>query len=214
MIRANKRALRKAIGTTLREVSETDIQSQSQAIAAKVLALPAFQSCRAISCYLSMPASEAQTTSLIMSILADQKKQLFVPTIVSEEDRMDFVRLHDEEDFQGLPIGLWGIPQPTAQWKNENRQSISDVCAENLDVILLPGLAFDKSLSRLGHGKGYYDRFLSTYIIAAKRPRPLLVALALQQQLLDAGQVPITDSDWKVDMIITPNDTVTKPNDF
>lgn len=199
---------------TLRDVSETEIQSQSQAIAAKILALPAFQSCRAISCYLSMPVSEAQTTSLIMSILADQKKHLFVPTIVSEEDRMDFMRLHDEEDFKGLPVGLWGIPQPTAQWKDENRQSVSDASTENLEVILLPGLAFDRSLSRLGHGKGYYDRFLSTYITAAKRPRPLLVALALQQQLLDAGQVPITDSDWKVDMIITPNDTVTKPNNL
>lgn len=52
-----------------------------------------------------------------------KEKHLFVPTIVSEEDRMDFVRLHDEEDFKGLPVGLWGIPQPTAQWKDENRQS-------------------------------------------------------------------------------------------
>ncbi|KAL4067043.1 5-formyltetrahydrofolate cyclo-ligase [Scleroderma yunnanense] len=209
-IRANKRTLRKIMRATLRELSEADIQAQSQAIASKVMALPAFQTCRTISCYLSMPSAEAQTASLVMNILADQKKQLFIPTIVSEDDRMDFVRLYDEEDFKGLPVGLWGIPQPTAQWKNENRQSVLESSAGNLDVILLPGLAFDRSLSRLGHGKGYYDKFLSSYITAAKRPRPLLVALALQQQLLDAGQVPITDSDWKVDVVITPNDTITK----
>ncbi|KAL4079497.1 5-formyltetrahydrofolate cyclo-ligase [Scleroderma citrinum] len=209
-IRANKRTLRKTMRATLRELSEADIQAQSQAIASKVMALPAFQTCRTISCYLSMPSAEAQTASLVMNILADQKKQLFIPTIVSEDDRMDFVRLYDEEDFKGLPVGLWGIPQPTAQWKNENRQSVLESSAGNLDVILLPGLAFDRSLSRLGHGKGYYDKFLSSYITAAKRPRPLLVALALQQQLLDAGQVPITDSDWKVDVVITPNDTITK----
>ncbi|KAI6148597.1 5-formyltetrahydrofolate cyclo-ligase [Pisolithus tinctorius] len=212
MIRANKRALRKAMRTTLGELPAEDIQFQSQAIAAKVMALPAFQNSRTFSCYLSMPTAEVQTTSLILDILANKQKKLFVPTIVSENDYMDFVRLHDEQDFHGLPIGLWGIPQPTAQWNNEKRQSVLDTSAEDLDVVLLPGVAFDRSLSRLGHGKGYYDKFLSSYTAAAKRPRPLLVALALQQQLLDAGSVPITDTDWKVDMIITPSDIVTKEN--
>lgn len=91
----------------------------------------------------------------------------------------------------------------------------------------LAGVAFDSSLSRLGHGKGYYDHFISSYYVgAAKRPRPLLgssllrslnitltelsVALSLQQQLLEAGQVPVTDYDWKLDVIVTPNDTITR----
>lgn len=90
----------------------------------------------------------------------------------------------------------------------------------------LAGVAFDSSLSRLGHGKGYYDRFISSYVAAAKRPRPLLgsslhitfsqyhahtnisVALSLQQQLLEAGQVPVTDRDWKLDMIVTPKEII------
>ncbi|KIK25989.1 hypothetical protein PISMIDRAFT_95793 [Pisolithus microcarpus 441] len=207
VVRANKRALRKVIRTTLGELPAEDIQSQSRAIIAKVMALPAFQSSRTFSCYLSMPTAEVQTASLITDILTDNRKKLFVPIIVSESDHMDFVRLHDEQDYRNLPIGLWGIPQPTTQWNNE----------KHLDVILLPGrwrVAFDRSLSRLGHGKGYYDKFLSSYITAAKRPRPLLgkliVGLALQQQLLDARSVPITETDWKVDMVITPDDIITK----
>ena len=36
---------------------------------------------------------------------------------------MDFVRLYDEEDLQTLPAGLWGIPEPTAEWRSEKRQS-------------------------------------------------------------------------------------------
>lgn len=210
VVRANKRVLRKAIRTTLGELPPEDIQSQSRAIITKVMALPAFQSSRTFSCYLSMPTAEVQTASLITDILADNRKKLYVPIIVSETDHMDFVRLHDEQDYRNLPIGLWGIPQPTTQWNNEKRQSVLDDSTENLDVILLPGVAFDRSLSRLGHGKGYYDKFLSSYITAAKRPRPLLVGLALQQQLLGAGSVPITETDWKVDMVITPDDIITK----
>lgn len=85
----NKRALRKAITTTLRELSQSDIQSQcdsqilcwaidmtnmlreAQAITEKVLSLPAFQECKTVSCYLSMPAAEVQTNSLILNILGD-----------------------------------------------------------------------------------------------------------------------------------------------
>lgn len=90
----------------------------------------------------------------------------------------------------------------------------------------MAGVAFDSSLSRLGHGKGYYDHFISSYVAASRRPRPLLgslllrslnivltqllVALSLQQQLLEAGQVPTTDHDEKVDMIVTPKDIITR----
>ncbi|KAH7886994.1 5-formyltetrahydrofolate cyclo-ligase [Phlebopus sp. FC_14] len=205
----NKRALRKAVTATLNDLSLADVQAQSEAIASKILALPAFQSCKAISCYLSMPTAEVQTTAVIMSILADSGKRLSVPSIAAKDGYMDFVRLHDVNDLQSMPLGLWGIPQPTLEWQNEKRQSILDSSCDNLDVILMPGVAFDRSLSRLGHGKGYYDRFLSSYITEGSRPRPLLVALALRQQFLDAGRVPVTERDWSVDIVVTPDEVIT-----
>ncbi|KAG1823373.1 uncharacterized protein BJ212DRAFT_675465 [Suillus subaureus] len=205
----NKRALRKAIATTLRELSQSDIQSQSQAITEKVLSLPAFQQCKTVSCYLSMPAAEVQTTSLILNILGDLGKSLFVPSIVSNNGYMDFVRVYTEEDYRSFPSGLWGIPEPTPEWSSEKRQSN----CSNLDLILVPGVAFDRSLSRLGHGKGYYDRFITSYSSSTGRSKPLLVALALEQQLLEHGQVPMFDHDWKMDMIITPDKVITAPQD-
>ncbi|KAF9225726.1 nagb/rpia/CoA transferase-like protein [Gyrodon lividus] len=157
-----------------------------------------------------MPTAEAQTMALISNILANDGKKLFVPSLTSNNGHMEFVRLYSEEDFRTLPTGLWGIPEPTVEWENDKRQNVLDSSCEDLDLILLPGVAFDRSLSRLGHGKGYYDRFLSSYVNAIKRPRPLLIALSLQQQLLDAGQVPVTEYDWNMDMIITPKDMITK----
>ncbi|KIJ14714.1 hypothetical protein PAXINDRAFT_169614 [Paxillus involutus ATCC 200175] len=208
MLQSTKKVFRKTMTSTLRDLTQSDLQSQSEAIVAKVLALPAFKACKTISCYLSMPTAEAQTTALILRILADDGKKLFVPSLTSNNGHMDFVRLYNEQDFRTLPAGLWGIPEPTVEWENNKRQSVLDSSCEDLDLILLPGVAFDRSLSRLGHGKGYYDRFLSSYVNSNQRPRPLLVALSLQQQLLDAGQVPVSEYDWKMDMIITPNDII------
>jgi len=158
-----------------------------------------------------MPTAEVQTTSLILDILGDLRKALFVPSITSSDDRMDFVRVYTEEDYRSLPSGLWCIPEPTPEWSGKKRQSVFNADCGNLDLILVPGVAFDRSLSRLGHGKGYYDRFITSYCSSAGLSRPLLVALALKEQLLERGQVPMLDHDWKMDMIITPDEIITTP---
>ncbi|OJA20220.1 hypothetical protein AZE42_02131 [Rhizopogon vesiculosus] len=229
----NKKALRKAMTTALRELPHSDVQSQcdsrmlyalllttdmllseAQAITEKVLSLPAFQECKTVSCYLSMPAAEVQTTSLISNILGNLKKALFVPSITPSDGCMNFVRVYTEEDYRSFPSGLWGIPDPTPEWLGKKRHSafqVFDADCSNLDLILVPGVAFDRSLSRLGHGKGYYDRFITSYRSSAGRSRPLLVALALKEQLLEHGQVPMLDHDWKMDMIITPDEVITAP---
>jgi len=77
---------------------------------------------------------------------------------------------------------------------------------EGLDLILVPGVAFDESMARLGHGKGYYDRFLHEYIASTGRTRPVLVALALREQILEGEQIPmIKDHDWRMDSVIGPD---------
>ncbi|TCD63492.1 5,10-methenyltetrahydrofolate synthetase [Steccherinum ochraceum] len=76
---------------------------------------------------------------------------------------------------------------------------------EPLDLILMPGVAFDHSLSRLGHGKGYYDRFITRYTALHNGRKLLLVALALREQILEAGKVPVGENDWKVDVIVGPD---------
>lgn len=75
-------------------------------------------------------------------------------------------------------------------------------------------------MSRLGHGRGYYDKFIAEYVASGK-PRPLLgmssgvrvawsltmsiVALSLREQVLEASEIPVGDHDWKIDVIITPD---------
>jgi len=116
---------------------------------------------------------------------------------------MDLLKVYDGEDLTTLPVGLWGIKEPNNFWKDRPRLSALDD-DDSLDVILLPGVAFDESHSRLGHGKGYYDRFLTSYMSSGRRA-PLLVALALREQMLPDDEIPIGEHDWKMDFIVTPD---------
>ncbi|KAJ7108711.1 hypothetical protein C8R44DRAFT_295863 [Mycena epipterygia] len=199
-LKAEKKILRKAMSVKLRDLSSAHIQDQSRTLTARVLALPSFIQSNSVSCYLSMPTGEVDTSSLVREILRSGKT-LFVPKIDKEtEGRMELLQIYDEDDLDSLPSGVWGIKEPDRMHNGRPRTSAIDT---GLDMILVPGLAFDRSLSRLGHGKGYYDRFITTYTNEHSRPPPLLVGLALQEQLLDKNTVPTGGHDWKMDYIIT-----------
>lgn len=58
-----------------------------------------------------------------LSVQPSAGKMLFVPTLASKDGQMDFVRLYDEEDLRAFPVGLWGIPEPPAEWRSGSRQS-------------------------------------------------------------------------------------------
>ena len=75
-------------------------------------------------------------------------------------------------------------------------KNISPVDPEEIDLVIVPGVVFDKSFNRIGFGKGYYDRILSKLKPSAKK-----VAIAHDFQVLQS--IPTEDHDIKMDMIIT-----------
>ncbi|KAF9024286.1 5-formyltetrahydrofolate cyclo-ligase, partial [Hymenopellis radicata] len=193
-------SIKKSVTTTLKILSASSIEEQSNAVRDRILALPSFHQCRTVSCYLSMPSGELDTSSLVREIL-NLGKHLYVPKIdasSSEESKMNLLRIYDHDDLDAIPKGLWGIPDPSDTW---------NALEVDLDLILVPGVAFDHSRSRLGHGKGYYDRFIASYT-ASGRPKPLLVALSLREQLLGVNEVPVGETDWEMDAIVTPDTIV------
>ena len=75
---------------------------------------------------------------------------------------------------------------------------------EKLDLVLLPGVAFDKNNERLGRGRGHYDKFIERMEKAkasGEFPKATLVGLAFREQVVD--ELPIVEYDRKVDMVIS-----------
>lgn len=197
------------MAVALRAISPTSIQDQSRALTARVLALPLLAPAQSVGCFLSMPTGEPDTAGLAHAILR-AGKALYVPKIDPAAGRMDLLRVYDAADLDALPSGVWGIREP--ERVRADGVLRASAIETGLDVLLVPGLAFDRSFARLGHGKGYYDRFITAYAEAHRRP-PILVALALREQLLDSQTVPMGAHDWKMQHIITHEHTSTRADD-
>lgn len=141
-----------------------------------------------IALYLAMP--EELSLQLLITRAQQRGCQLFVPDIVNaRRRRMRFVPLRAATR---LGAHRWGMPQIC----NPSRSTIS---LRQLDLVLLPTVAFDARGHRLGMGAGFYDRYLACLRGSAWRPRLLGVAYALQQ----AAAVPALPHDIPLPAIIT-----------
>ncbi len=124
-----------------------------------------------------------------MPIIADalmQGKRVVLPKVESAKKEL---RLYNIKSVDELTPGVMGIPEPRAV---EGRE----VAPEEIELIVMPGVAFDERGGRLGYGGGYYDR-----LIAGWRLRPPLVAVAYEEQVV--GEVPVADHDIRVDKVVT-----------
>jgi len=141
----------------------------------KVLQLLEYQKASALSIFLSMPGQEISTSTIVSDAL-HQGKKVFIPYIHSDagsgkSKTMDMLRLKDQTDLQSLKPDAWGIPSLPAEGIEDRENALGghgtldasdpDQTTCELDLIFMPGTAFDSSNNRLGHGKGFYDRYLS-----------------------------------------------------
>ena len=134
-----------------------------------------------------------------------------------QSSQMDMLSLASLEDYASLPRDNWGIPsipstsvpeRENCLTSNSSKQGgMGDQVFKGLDLVILPGVAFGIDGRRLGHGKGYYDTWLSRCWDAVgadgEARMPILVGTALTEQLFEEGKVPVDGTDWLVDMVVT-----------
>ena len=143
-----KKELRLKILTLLRNQKEEERLEKSRAIRAKLFEMAEFKKNKTIFFY--MPFDGEVDTLNMIKLAKKLGKKIGLPRILRQEKKLLPVFV---ESFEQLEEGPYGIQQPKAAEDN-----IMDL--RNIDMVIVPGLAFDKKNYRLGRGEGYYDRFL------------------------------------------------------
>jgi 5-formyltetrahydrofolate cyclo-ligase len=88
----------------------------------------------------------------------------------------------------------------------EPRADLPELALDELDVVIVPGLAFDATGARLGRGGGFYDRLLERIATLPAGKRPTCVGVCLDEQMVE--KVPVEAHDLRVDMMVTPSRNV------
>jgi len=188
MIHIEKAALRQEIKSYLEKTADA-VKEKSQRIRNRLMTLDAFrhaQQSERLMCFVSMPM-EADTLPLFSG------GSMIVP--YCEANEIIPVRIFSLDELE--PSGSMKILEP----KLSVRQDASrQIVPEQIDVVLVPGLAFDPFGNRLGRGKGYYDRFLR------RLPADVLtIGLAFDGMMRE--QIPCGENDYPVKMVVTESRT-------
>lgn len=163
-------------------------QRQSAEICSQLTSLEKWKIASKVCLFASMD-HEVDSRFLIQSAL-ESGKECFLPRVISDEE-MRFFRVFDLKDQENFAKNSWGIAEPP----EESRRILKD--QDSVDIVVCPGVAFDKFNRRLGYGKGYYDRAISKFV-----NRPWLVGIAFSFQVVE--EVPVDKFDQTLDLIIAP----------
>lgn len=184
--RLSKEELRERARAVRSGLSPEDARSYSRSICESLCR--SLNGEKTVMVYVSKPP-EVDTMPLIRYLIGHDVR-VVVP-IIERETRT--LRLSCLRDPDHLVTSTFSVPEPIG---NE-----IPVSGEDLEVVIVPLLAFDRAGHRLGYGAGYYDRFLSSY------PRAKKVGAAFSCQ--EIGLVPADDNDVAMDMIITEKEIIT-----
>lgn len=141
-----KKELRQQIRTQKRRLSAAELAVMSEDICSKVLALASWQEAGTLLLYYPLP-DEVDVRLLIKDAFESGKKVL-LPVVKGDE-----MELHLYEGEASLKEGAFGIMEPTGPL-------FAPIHYDEIELAIIPGMAFDSAGHRLGRGKGYYDRLL------------------------------------------------------
>lgn len=164
-----------------------DRPALSRRIVERLISTPEYARAKTILCYVSF-RSEVATHDLLAHA-AEQGKRVVVPYCTG--GHLELFCLDSMTD--DLAPGMLGILEPHGKLRGIAARHIA---VEQLDLVVVPGLAFDRNCGRLGYGKGYFDRLLFT-----ARAETRLIAVAFDCQIFD--EIPMLPHDVRTDQVVT-----------
>jgi 5-formyltetrahydrofolate cyclo-ligase len=199
-----KEQLRNEIREKLNAAGEDYLREASAKIALNALNIPEMKerkrtgflglkkTGKTVLAYCSV-GKEPSTLALINSLLESGRKVCLPRCIVIDEEGRRTGGTGDMEaraitGFDDLAAGAYGIPEP--------KEDTELVPAEEIDIVILPCVGCDRQCRRIGHGAGYYDRYLTKV-----RKDCFTMALCYEEALAD--EVPAEEHDMPVDAVVT-----------
>ena len=174
-----KNQLKESVLEKRNSLPKEDIMEKSNKVKDNLFNLEQYKKSKVAMFFVSFN-SEVHTHDMIKEAL--KNKTVIVPKIVHQEIEPSVII-----DFDNLiPSGKFGILEPIETMK---------IAYKNIDLVLVPGIVFDKEGHRIGYGFGYYDKFLR------KVPKAIKIGLAFDFQVVD--KIPREMHDIPVDLIVT-----------
>jgi 5-formyltetrahydrofolate cyclo-ligase len=174
----NKNLIRNKMKIMKLQVPDSQKLVDANDVFKKIELMTEFEMAKTVLLYWSLP-DELPTHDFVEKWC--NSKQIFLPVL----DRDEIIVKQFSSQKQ-MTAGKWGILEP-----NEKK-----CFSEKIDLVVVPGVAFDIEKNRLGRGKGYYDRFLS-------RINTFCIGICYDFQLIKS--VPVNSHDVKMNAIITPS---------
>lgn len=179
-----KAEIREAAHAARRDQADKD--EVSQVITDRVMGLSEYQSAGCVMWYVDVRAETRTRHALPQALESD--KRIVIPYCVDGE-----LELFHLESMDEMETGMYKILEPREDLRSVESKRVD---VSELDLILVPGVAFDSRGGRTGHGKGYYDKLLEN-----AKPETPLIALAFQCQIFD--EIPMQDHDIFMDKVVT-----------
>jgi 5-formyltetrahydrofolate cyclo-ligase len=167
----------------LAAMTPVEYSSYNSAIAQKFFEIPIVKNSNRVMMYYSIH-HEVETT-LLIKMLFTMGKSVALPACTLDKSLRALVI----QDLDDLVPGIFGLSEP--------KDTAPEIKSQELDLIIVPGLAFDKRGFRLGHGGGYYDRFLA-------KTFALKLGLAYDFQVVE--ELPVDHHDIPLDALLTVSD--------
>lgn len=178
-IQEKKKALRKEIKSRKANYSKEELKAISKPIIDKLLEDELIKNAHLIMAYFSMP-DEVYTHTLLDRLLL-LGKEVLLPVVISKTD----MEIRYYKGKANMQIGAYGVLEPMGEAFTNFKK---------IDTIIVPGVAFDHSGNRMGHGCGYYDRFLP------KATHAKLLGICFPFQVVD--EIPTEDTDQTIDKLV------------
>ena len=181
--------MRRTILAKRGQISDETRRMKSKLIVERLLQHPLYQQCQYLFTFVPF-GHEVNIRPLIEQAKKDGKK-VAIPHVDTVRKEMT---IYQFEGWDRLVPGVYGILEPDPLQSQK-------VIPDHLDLILVPGVGFDRKGGRLGYGGGFYDRFIAKFSAS-----PFLLAPCFAEQMVD--QIPLEQHDFRVDFVITDREII------